>query len=53
MIGRLAIFMMDTESWAIPSLVIKNRASVFRKGVQIPARKVDRINYPDPQLFVN
>jgi sporulation protein YlmC with PRC-barrel domain len=43
--GHVSDFMMDAQSWAIRQLVIKTGHQVSGREVQIPTRKVDRINY--------
>ena len=52
-IGHVRDFMMDDQSWAIRQLVIKTGHRFSGKEVQIPARNVDRISYPDSTVFVN
>ena len=52
-IGHVCDFLMDTQNWTIRQLVIKTGHRFSGKEVQIPARKVDRICYPDSTVFVS
>jgi uncharacterized protein YrrD len=52
-IGHVSDFIMDGESWAIRSLVVKTGHRFSGNEVQIPAGKVDRINYEKSTVFVN
>jgi hypothetical protein len=52
-IGHVCDFIMDYKSWAIRQLVIKTTGKLFGKKMQIPPRKVDRINYMESTMFVN
>ena len=52
-IGHVADFMMDGQSWAIRSLVVKTGHRFSGNEVQIPVNKVDRISYEKSTVFVN
>jgi hypothetical protein len=46
-IGHVCDFMMDTQSWEIPRLVIKTGSWLNGKEVEIPTSKVGRISYDE------
>jgi sporulation protein YlmC with PRC-barrel domain len=52
-IGHVADFMMDAESWAIRSLVVKTGHRFSGNEVEILVNKVDRISYEKSTVFVN
>ena len=52
-IGHVTDFMMDKESWAIRSLVVKTGHRFSGNEVQIPVNKVDRVSYEKSTAFVN
>ena len=52
-IGHVSDFMMDDESWAIRSLVVKTGHRFSGNEVQILVNKVDRISYEKSTVFVN
>jgi len=52
-IGHVTDFMMDKESWAIRSLVVKTGHRFSGNEVQIPVNKVDRVSYEKSTVFVN
>jgi len=52
-IGHVTDFMMDKESWAIRSLVVKTGHRFSGNEVQILVSKVDRISYEKSTVFVN
>jgi len=52
-IGHVADFMMDNESWAIGELVIKTGNRFTGKEVRIPASSVKQISYEESTVFVN
>lgn len=51
-IGHISDFLMDTQSWTLPRLVIKT-GWLPGKEVEIPTSKVDRISYDQSTVFVN
>jgi hypothetical protein len=51
-IGHVSDFLMDTQSWTLPRLVIKT-GWLPGKEVEIPTSKVDRISYDESTVFVN
>ena len=51
-VGHVADFMMDDESWAIRQLVIRIGHRLSGTDVQIPASVVDRISYEESTVFV-
>jgi hypothetical protein len=51
-IGHVADFMMDDQSWAIRELVIRIGHRLSGKNVQIPTNAVDRISYEESTVFV-
>jgi hypothetical protein len=52
-VGHVADFMMDEESWAIGELVIKTGNRFTGKEVRIPTNCVNRISYDESTVFVN
>jgi sporulation protein YlmC with PRC-barrel domain len=52
-IGHVADFMMDAESWAIRSLVVKTGHRFSGNEVEILVNKVGRISYEKSTVFVN
>ena len=51
--GHITDFVMDTQSWAIRSLVIRIGHRFSGKEVQIPIGNVDQVNYEESSVSVN
>ena len=52
-VGHLCDFLMDTESWTLPELVIRTGHRLSGQEVLIPTGKVKRISYDDSSLFLD
>jgi len=52
-VGQVSDFMIDAESWAIRSLVVKTGHLLSGREVEVPISKVDRISYDESIVFVS
>jgi hypothetical protein len=51
-IGHVSDFLMDTQTWAMPKLVIKTGHRLMGREVEISIKKIERISYEDSKVFV-
>ncbi len=51
--GHVCDFMMDSQSWAIRSIVIKIGHRFSGNEVAIPVNSIDRVSYEKSTVFVN
>lgn len=51
-VGHLCDFLMDTETWTLPEVVIRTGHRLSGQEVLIPANKVKRISYSESSVFL-